>query len=270
MYQDNILTLFRFRYLKWAVFLMLLSTGLYIFDEPPIRPGGGTWLGYGLGTLGAVIIVWLMFFGLRKRAYKSNMGTVRGWLSAHIYLGISLIVIATLHAAFHFAWNIHTLTYILTMAVVFSGVWGVALYLRNPALMGNLIQGRTLEQWGESLLELDNKSRQISADLPQEIRNMVEESSKTKIFSLSIYRYLGKSYGCKTKKLVAYLSDNSSDPRLQELYKTQLRKLVQLTQIREFLRLKGWVEVWLMFHVPLSFALLAALTAHTISVFFYW
>jgi hypothetical protein len=28
--------------------------------------------------------------------------------------------------------------------------------------------------------------------------------------------------------------------------------------------------LWLLFHVPLSFALLATLTAHIVSVFFYW
>jgi hypothetical protein len=30
------------------------------------------------------------------------------------------------------------------------------------------------------------------------------------------------------------------------------------------------MEFWLYFHVPLSFALLAALTGHILAVFFYW
>jgi hypothetical protein len=30
------------------------------------------------------------------------------------------------------------------------------------------------------------------------------------------------------------------------------------------------MEIWLYLHVPLSFALLAALTAHIVSVLFYW
>ena len=122
MYQDNILILYRFRYLKWSLILISICIGLYVYDEPPIRTSGGTWLGYTLGTIGAILILWLMLFGLRKRAYKSNLGTVRGWLSAHIYLGLSLVIITTLHAAFHFAWNIHTLTYILTIIVVFSAL----------------------------------------------------------------------------------------------------------------------------------------------------
>ena len=30
------------------------------------------------------------------------------------------------------------------------------------------------------------------------------------------------------------------------------------------------LEIWLYVHVPLTFALIAALSAHIISVFFYW
>ena len=35
-------------------------------------------------------------------------------------------------------------------------------------------------------------------------------------------------------------------------------------------RLKALLEVWLYVHVPLTVALLAALTAHIVSVFYYW
>jgi hypothetical protein len=30
------------------------------------------------------------------------------------------------------------------------------------------------------------------------------------------------------------------------------------------------LEIWLYIHVPFTFALIAALTAHIVSVFFYW
>ena len=36
------------------------------------------------------------------------------------------------------------------------------------------------------------------------------------------------------------------------------------------LQLQALMEIWLYLHVPLSFALLGALTAHIVSVFFYW
>ena len=43
-----------------------------------------------------------------------------------------------------------------------------------------------------------------------------------------------------------------------------------LARLRRHLRLKALLEIWLYVHVPATFALLAALTAHIVSVFFYW
>jgi hypothetical protein len=48
------------------------------------------------------------------------------------------------------------------------------------------------------------------------------------------------------------------------------RKCAALTQIRHHLRIRALLEIWLYVHVPLTFALLAALAAHILSVFFYW
>ncbi|MDA7788065.1 hypothetical protein N8940_02405 [Sphingomonadaceae bacterium] len=36
------------------------------------------------------------------------------------------------------------------------------------------------------------------------------------------------------------------------------------------MRLKALLEVWLFFHIPLTIALIAALIAHVVSVFYYW
>ena len=87
-------------------------------DDPTEPPNGGTWLGYALGTIGAVLIVWLAYLGKRKRNFVRGWGTVKGWVSAHVYLGTSLLVVATLHTGFQFAWNIHTFAYALMCLVI--------------------------------------------------------------------------------------------------------------------------------------------------------
>ena len=48
------------------------------------------------------------------------------------------------------------------------------------------------------------------------------------------------------------------------------RKQQTLAQARRHIRIKTVLQVWLFVHVPVTFALLAALTAHIVSVFFYW
>ena len=45
---------------------MKLATGAYVWHELPtvyLKPYGGTWPGYSLGTVGAVLTVWLLLLG---------------------------------------------------------------------------------------------------------------------------------------------------------------------------------------------------------------
>jgi len=68
----------RKQYLWIAVALCGLSIAAYLVHRPRSSPNGGTWLGYTLGTIGAVLILWLTALGIRKRSYKSRLGTVQG------------------------------------------------------------------------------------------------------------------------------------------------------------------------------------------------
>ena len=99
-------------------------------------------------------------FGLRKRQYKRNMGRLRHWLSAHIWLGVSLVLIASLHAGFQFGWNVHTLAYALVILVVLSGIVGVMLYRINPGLMSDMLGGQTLIELAQGLREIDLQASQ--------------------------------------------------------------------------------------------------------------
>jgi len=144
--QESILAYRRLRYLWVASALAAIAIIAYAFHAPSEPPNGGTWLGYTLGGIGAALILVLAAFGRRKRAYSSRLGSVQGWLSAHVYLGIALVVIVTLHAGFQFGWNVHTLSYVLTCVVVGSGVVGVWFYLRYPGLMSQNRAAQTREQ----------------------------------------------------------------------------------------------------------------------------
>ena len=49
-----------------AVALVFVAIVLYIWHEPLGVPNGGSWLGYTLGVISAVLVIWLTWFGVRK------------------------------------------------------------------------------------------------------------------------------------------------------------------------------------------------------------
>ncbi|MFP5306157.1 MAG: hypothetical protein ACLGI7_10100 [Gammaproteobacteria bacterium] len=120
-------------YFKVALALCALAVLLYAIHDPVEGTSGSTWLGYALGTLGLGLIVWLAWFGVRKRQFREARAPVQAWVSAHVYLGLSLLVIGTLHAGFQLGWNVHTLAYVLMILVIVSGIYGIFAYSLLPS-----------------------------------------------------------------------------------------------------------------------------------------
>ena len=56
----------------------------------------------------------------------------------------------------------------------------------------------------------------------------------------------------------------------REVHGLMLTRRTAVEKIRSELRSLAWMRLWLIFHVPLTFALLMALTSHIVSVFIYW
>src|SRR3954467_4878201 len=149
-----------FRWLKIALFLCLGAALAYgLVDVQPHR-NGGSWIGYTLGTIATLLILWLTMLGLRKRAMTRGRWSLKGWTSAHVYLGLSLIVVATLHTGFQFGWNVHSLAYLLMLLVIASGIWGVAAYATLPEALSNSRSEMTRPQMIDAVVKLD---RQLQA-----------------------------------------------------------------------------------------------------------
>jgi hypothetical protein len=77
----------------------------------------------------------------------------------------------------------------------------------------------------------------------------------------------GSASGSASRSASASGSGSEAEARVAALLE---KRREQLTQIRGALRIRAMLEVWLFVHVPLTIALIAALTAHVISVFYYW
>jgi hypothetical protein len=273
---ESVLGLAKYRYFKWSLALSLSALALYIWDTSDMRPNGGTWLGYTLGTMGLLLIVWLASFGIRKRQYHRNLGLLSHWLSAHIWLGVSLVLIASLHAGFQFGWNVHTLTYALLVLVVVSGIFGVMLYRLNPSLMSDMLGGKTLVELAEGLRDFDQEAARVMPRLSETHRDtahaVLTQVAGEPIARRWLDRLLGVKRQSSTFDSIAQFEHMaiSGDKASRELMLLMVKRDHQLSRIRQFVQVKAFTEVWLLIHVPATIALLASLIAHVLSVFFYW
>jgi hypothetical protein len=267
-----------FRWLKVAIVLSLIATAAYFLVDVRPRPSGGTWYGYTLGTISALLIVWLTLIGVRKRAYVGRF-SLKGWVSAHVYLGLSLLVVATLHTGFHLDWNVHTLAYVLMLVVIASGIFGVVVYAKLPVRLSENRGDMTQRQMLETINSLDQQLNVAAQPLERKQADIMRLSlEQTSIAGGFWARLSGVHLGDGNKRAIKRLArerrranKTGADPaRLDQIAGLLDRKAEALTQVRRHIRIRSVLEVWLKVHVPATFALLAALTAHIVSVFFYW
>lgn len=265
----------RFRWLKIALVLCLVSVAGYVLADVKPRPNGGSWLGYTLGTIGAALIVWLALLGVRKRAMTPGAWSLKAWTSAHVYLGLSLVVVATLHTGFQLGWNVHTLAYVLMMLVIASGIWGISVYASLPAALSANREELTQEQMIEGIRANDRQLREAAQPLGREHSDLVIAALDQDPFRAGPWtRLSGNWRHCTTARAIERLGQAEAQglggASVSQVEKLLIRRKAQLDRLRRQMRLKALLEAWLFIHVPLTIALLAALTAHIISVFYYW
>jgi hypothetical protein len=290
---ESILAFRKRRYLWVSLLISALAIAAYWISDPQEPPNGGTALGYTLGTIGALMIVWFTFFGVRKRRYASTLGTVQGWLSAHVYLGIALIIIVLLHTGFQFGYNVHTLAFALMILVVASGLYGVIIYVRYPERLSENRDGANRSELFDQLEDIDRRSRRIAEDLPQEYKELVSSGISRTLLGGSVWaRLRGRDQSQVVLKRgngsqvvpnagqeaaldwLAEQQSRSGDPedaaRIGELSALIRNKRRLLRKLTEDMRLQATIDVWLYAHVPLTVGLIAALLVHITTVFMYW
>jgi len=266
-----------YRWLKIALIISFVAVLIYGFHNPAPRPNGGTWYGYILGTIGALLILWLTMLGVRKRAMTTGRWSLKAWTSAHVYLGLSLVIIGTLHTGFQFGWNVHTLAYTLMMLVIISGIYGITAYASLPRALSSNRGETTQTQMLDSLRQIDRQLHDAAQPLDQSYAEMVRMSLDDDPFGGGLVaRLTGRYPKCGTRAAQAAIREAESvapTNQLDALERIDMlleRKEAALERVRQHLRLKGLLEIWLYIHIPLTFALIAALFAHIVAVFFYW
>lgn len=274
MAHESILIYRNYRYLRWALLLVAISSLLFLIHTPVGRPNGGTWLGYTLGTVSAGLMVWLAWFGIRKRSYNSTSGRLEDWLSAHVYLGLALLIVATLHSGFQLGWNIHTLLYALMMGVALSGAVGLYFYSRFPRLLSQNRHGLSADVMLSQIADLDRDIRSLAMTLDDQTNRVVYDSIESTSVGIGFLSQIsGTEPNCPTsaaRHYVEQMGGQGLTTARRDLLARLVKKEDLLRRLRRDIRLRLGMRIWLYVHVPLTFATLAALIAHVVTIFYYW
>ncbi|SHN56252.1 hypothetical protein [Erythrobacter sanguineus] len=262
----------RHRGFRWLWIALALSgvslLGYALIDQQP-RPNGGSWYGYTLGTIGLGLIIWLSLLGVRKRRINPGAWSLKAWTSAHVYLGLSLVVVGTLHTGFQIGWNVHTLAYVLMLLVIATGIYGVIAYATLPASLSANRKEMTRAQMLDALTAIDRQLESAAQPLGRDQADLVIAALAQDSFAGgAISRITGRYPRCATARALAGVGEASD--AAARVHTLLAKRAEQLAQIRGALRIRALLEIWLFIHIPLTIALIAALIAHVVSVFFYW
>jgi hypothetical protein len=267
----------RYRWFKIALLLSILFVAAYLMIDVQPRHNGGSWLGYTLGTIGALLILWLSMLGIRKRNITRGRWSLKAWTSAHVYLGLALIVVALLHTGFQFGWNVHTLSFVLMMLVILSGTYGIAVYAALPQGLSDSRSEMTGPQMIEAVNNLDKQIQAAAQPLSDTDSAIVLGSMGEDPFGGGVWRRLTGSYPkCRNRAALAAMRQRLGEATgkqaaaVEQVVTLLERKAAALQRVRGYVRRRALLEIWLYIHVPLTFVLIAALVAHVVSVFFYW
>jgi TRAP-type C4-dicarboxylate transport system permease small subunit len=282
---ESFLRYARFRWLKIA--LIASAATIAAFMLLSAHPGydlshnGGTWFGYTTGSIGALLMLWLTALGIRKRAITRGSWSLKAWVSAHVYLGLALAAIITLHTGFQFGSNVHTLAYVLMLGVIVTGIFGVLAYAYLPRWLSDSRIEMTQEQMIETIRGLDARLHEAALPLDPPHAELVRLSLQRTVIDGSVFQRLTGYYGnCGTLRALVKIerldgrNHLAADPlrrgALDHVLGLLKQKRAALARMRRYIRIRSLLELWLFVHVPLTFATLAAVTAHVVSVFFYW
>jgi hypothetical protein len=274
----NFLTYRNYLWLKIAVVTLVLLTASYVLYSVSMPPHGGTTVGLAYGIVGLIAIVLLMYYGIRKRSYYANNGSLQSWLSFHSYIGVVTLILIPMHAGFKFGFDVHTLAFVLLAIVVLSGIGGAVLYLAIP---------RRFEYFGAEVTY-----NSIDTELNKIIKQMralcIEKSA---IFARTCEAEI--QHGKPTKHLGWRLiwrrpvTPPTAAGHMQS-FQTQLgllpeveygdfqRLAVLATQKRELeyrlasqMRFQNILQAWLYIHLPVSIAMTVAIVIHIVVVLYY-
>jgi hypothetical protein len=285
-------------HLPWiigVVLATLVAGGWFLAEglRSTTWPGGSSVPGLVFGTAGGAIILFEMLLWWRKSARGLAIGSVRAWMRAHIWLGLLCVPLLVLHSGFSLGGWLPTVLLFLLLAVIGSGVWGLAVQQILPARMLAETSAEhprfeaehvvsSLVSQAERLLA---SASQTSGGSPASSIAASTGTTTATPEAVALQAFAGGMLmpylrggtasrsplriGRRAATIFADLKERH-EPSLHETV-DQLNALCELRrQLDLQLRVHFWLHNWLCVHTPLSVGLVVLMLVHVWVAFQWW
>lgn len=267
---------------RWiaAILLALLVASYWWLARAAGSTHGGSAWGIAYGVTASALVLLLVAFGWRKRAYRSKVGTLEGWLQAHVYLGVLVLVVVLLHTGFRFEDRVAVAAFVVMGVVVLSGLVGTAFYTVYPRLLTEVQSDLSPADTSERLNRLTASMARLASGRSRAFegvyRDVVARSTPRGLagWRLTLGRMPGggrrgvEAMGNRWTGLLARVPPEEQEPLRQLLMLARQQQELHLRLAYQE-RYKNLLDVWLWVHVPLSVVLLILIAAHVIAAFYF-
>ncbi len=265
------------RWRRWLSWTLVLIGGSYIVYANRAFTHGGSTMGILYGVVGLTIVLILMYFGVRKRSYKSKVGSLQNWLHAHIYLGILVVVVILFHSGFRFHDRVAVTAFVLLTLVALSGGVGALLYTFVPPLLTDMQSKLTAREISDQINQLAQAMTRLAADKSTEFQELcasllsIRRPKTLAGWQIIAPRAISRAEQARARLLLSLEripADEHADLARLLALENQLKDLH--TSLIEKQRYINTMAAWLYIHLPLSFAMMVAIIAHVAAFFYYW
>lgn len=275
------------RWIGLALLVLLVASYAWYARDGGETHGGTAW-GVGYGVAASALVLLLLAFGWRKRAYRSKVGTLEGWLQAHIYLGALVPVVVLLHTGFRFEDRVAVAAFVTLGLVALSGVVGAAFYTVYPRLLTEVQSNLAPAETSERLNRLTASMARVTSGRSRAFEGVYRELVGASVpGGLAGWKLLlgglpggggerpgvgaapgGGRGGDRWTRLLAQVPPEEQEALRQLLMLARQHRELHLRLAYQE-RYKNLLDVWLWVHVPLSIVLLILIAAHVIAAFYF-
>lgn len=233
-------------------------------------PGGLAW-----GILATLLILALVAFGWRKRAYRSRLGKLEGWLQVHLWLGLLVLLAVLFHTGWRFQDRLALTTLGVMALVVASGLVGAFLYALLPRFLTAASSRRTP---AEASAQLNQQAQAMallasgrSPAFQRVFQGLLDEATPGRFAGWRLLagrpRRAEAGEHAWSRMLGEVPPPERDSLRALLVLSRQHQELLESLEAQQFYR--NWLEVWLWVHVPASLALLVLVAVHAITALYY-